>query len=307
MLALAVQVLYSGFRVMLRPRQKPEDLKDTYRLWIGFLKLSPQYREYCQARQGEEDYSVDDVYEDFLRRNFSPINNRPVLDFGTIERDYRCFGDIFSSEFDFEEWWETKMCVLLKRIWEGTVGVRTFHQDIRSHVRRIARRLRATLDNQTGVPTEENIMKAIQGTIGAHRWALSLTVLACYPTDILIGHLKKVINAYKKQHNITRADQKKFIREVMPFPFPRYIPPTDVPAYEMYLKVLERRGTQKPHMKWKAIIQELEPLAIEEDGAIIEKIRLEFVKNGRKAKRLLRNVSNGIFPGRVSKREKNRP
>lgn len=152
-------------------------LKETYRLWVKFLKLSTDYKEYCENIHLENrERTRKDLFQGKRGLNFI--------------RSYDFFGDIHSQDYDFEVWWQNTYPSLKKLTPILTPPV-----------------VAIVPEPEENATSEEDQTERIIG----------LDVNLLYPKDILLKRCRQIIHEEKKRLGITRKHEEYCMELVTDF------------------------------------------------------------------------------------------
>lgn len=264
--------------------KRPEDYKETYRLWVECLKENKDYKDYCEANPGRQGKTVEEIIKDGIERSISMSRgrNRLVL----LESIYDVFGDVFSDTYDFEEWWNQRMLRLLELYKSSLYCINNLSQDINQ----CAQKIYALYTQGGQVVTVEKIKDLLNQNFGERSGIIPLQVFAYYQKTTLQKRFKQIIYDHKYQYNITAKHQVKLFSLIIPLPTvsSRYL--------KHIINYLERYRLKKKKT-WKMIILEKNLTKYIGGRDSIKKVRLrELLTNNKNMKNIINYAAKGIFP-----------
>jgi hypothetical protein len=270
-----------------------QNLKEVYRVWVEYLKESKGYKQYCETTEMRKTYPLEVItcYSWAEGLSFSIGLDGAETDFLKL---YLVFGDIHSSKFNYERWWNNRMLKLIKYASQHAPSPILLAD-------RFIRLYAATLSKETSDLIKRGrkrippafFKELLTRKLGTNKGSISLRVNSYYRTDVLIKEFTKLVEKHKKRHRITDETEDLFHNLLVPTPIAGRI----VSELEDYLKVFRYR---KDKQKWIDIIREMNKAYIDNDGKLIDSGRILFLGYHRKAKRIINNVERGIFPGKYT-------
>jgi hypothetical protein len=282
---------------------KYEQLKETYRLWVEFLKESDGYKDYClniADPKALKKFPIERIYWS----GWYDMESDETIDaqykhhfFGT----YCIFRNIHDPNYDFEQWWQDVMIKLLERYEKDPYILLKLNEvALEWYAKEINFRLEI-IDNAKASDKEklkmmkELVKEALKLYFGEKKGFLTVTVLAQNPIDELTKRFSEAIIKHKKQYGITKSEEDEYIHKSVPIPLSGRLSS----ELEKYLKVYRLR---KVKVKWVDILKQISPAYIYLDKNSKEQMD----ENGRrlfhgymdKAQNIIKNVENGTFPGK---------
>lgn len=297
--------------------------KEYFRLWVEYLKESKEYSYFCRIRQkGGETFrqfldeqigiklkgeiismNIADAYvppepefydtlcginpeykmmEPFeASRSFFKIINR---------MKWRFFGNIHASDYDFERWWDEYAFPRIQPKRRSPLAVvddemaTLFLETLAGYVEDI-------LEREHRIPTGEEIKEEVDYLHGVRKEQISLVINVMYPINLILDEVRKVLQDHKKKFGITAVEEKEHMNRFLP----TIISGRPAAEISLYLEVYRLKSGG---CKWKEIIRKLGKNYILDHGSIDENGRRIFLGYHQKAKKIIRNVERGIFPGK---------
>lgn len=255
--------------------------KRYYQLCIEYLRQSEDYRDFCAwvvIKRENHTLPVPDKFK-----------NDPITGSAPKELfNYLIFGNIHDPVFSFDEWFDRhKEKARYREKHSSPQPIEDFLEHLEGYMDTAIQSFkRHHKDKQpTLLEFKNHFPQWLRGIYGNH--FLFLSVNPNYPTSP-----KNIVEQFDKL--LTEKKKKRFKHGF------RYSIP-DVrgikfDALERYLAVYIKREKEK--MKWKDIIGTISP------KLNYENVRRAYLMDFRNAKRLVRSVEFGIFPGKYEICEK---
>jgi len=124
---------------------------------------------------------------------------------------------------------------------------------------------------------------------------MTTVALAQYPKDELIERFMATLDDHKKRYGITKSKEDEFIHKSLPIPLKGRL------SSELQ-KYLDMHRLRKQGMKWDDIVKKMSPAYTYLDKNQKEQVdpngRRLFYLYDEKARKIIENVENGIFPGK---------
>jgi hypothetical protein len=242
--------------------RKEGQLKEYMRLKLEYLKRNDLYRKYCKwARKNRIQTSLS-------------ISRFPH--FSQLRSLYRHFGDMYSKDFTFEEWWESN-----KELFVSQSGVRDFKQVIRVKIERILHKLRTAKKREPSL--HEFIEYFVEHLNSTPERALIEIDLGT--EDTMTGLRSKLGNLIKPLKENPRVKEYSWLHGFLYDQPPRLFRPVDL---ERNLKIYCYREDDK--LSWRQIAAR----HIEERYTQDLKRRLQI--QFKNAKTDIENIVSGRFP-----------
>jgi hypothetical protein len=271
--------------------RNPEDYKDTYELWIEFLKESEGYKQYCREHRKSKQLKADEIYQngkaavydyDFGGQALNP--SEP--DFSKV---FRIFGNIHAPDYKFDLWWDTTAKRLFKWYQDDCDAVYKVQHDEWAIDN-------TDIDELSETPTA--VIGMLEDWLGEDQGCISLKINTFYPIDDLVNQFVTVIEHHKDRWGITPEVENDFISNL----FPVIVTNRLASELKEYLEVYRLR---KQTVKWKEIIRPRVPNAIKTEttlkGRKIESIDRNIFRKYQyyvtKADAIIRNTEMNKFPG----------
>ena len=283
--------------------RNPEDYKETYKLWVDYLKESSEYRNCRDANAFRPVKTVEEIYRDGIEKSISMSKGRNRLI--TIERMYDVFGDIFVDLDDpsrFEKWWNGRMLPLLRLNESPPDCIKNSGQDIL----RCAEEIYALFAQGDQGVTVEEIGNLLNRRLGERPGIIPLQVFAYYSPTTLQERLNQIIEEHKGLYPLPSRKGRKFINLLVPRPYPKRLSKPEVKALKKYLQIYRVYRVKKASGgTFIDVVEELEKEhAFDQDGVFKEHLRTDYVTHNRFALTLIKNAAKGIFPGEYRLKKK---
>ena len=293
-----------------------EQLKDKYKLWVEFLKESESYKYYCENEADPdelENWSIRRIYLSGWNqlKNDSTLKHKFQHKFFGI---YLIFRDVYSPEYDFEKWWNDIMLKLIKLFEKEPYVLLKMDRALKWYAEELTRQLDEIFEAvfegfaQNEVLNKDYVMElckialeqALKKYFEERKGLLSLLVYTDYPKQELIERFTKIVVEHKRSYKITEDVEKEFMNNLLPTPINKRLKS----ELEKYLKVYR---LWKKKIKWINIVKQV-PQVKKESEYIGPNLRGSreivdinvlrvFQLYNEKAKRIIKNVENGYFPG----------
>lgn len=279
--------------------------KDTYRLWVEFLKESDGYKDYClniADPKALKEFPIERIYWSgwYDMEHDETIDAKYRHPFFGI---YCIFRNIHADDYDFEKWWKDVMLELLEKYEKDPyVLLKLNDVALEWYAKEISLRLEI-IDNANANDKEKLKMtkmlvnEALKLYFNEKKGFMTMTVLAQNPKDELIKRFSEAIDTHKKQYRITKSEEDEYIYKSLPIPLSGRLPA----ELEKYLEVARLR---KQGLKWLNVVKKIAPnstyvyLDKNQKEQLDDNARRLFLGYHEKAKKIIKNVENGIFPGK---------
>jgi len=262
---------------------KPTDM-DKYQLWWDYLILSDEYKKYCGDRESTKTAPT-------LMSDFDP---------DPLERNYLSFGNVHIRSFD--DFWANRSMVggyiFLKRSWDHFVNgpLVEFKDYFKERVIDYLEKPHIYFDgpNESGMfmpyevpkkkPSYEDLKKRSLSLLADNTHRHITIDLSCPIADI-----KKEFNKIVNRKTAIRPSKN---REYLECRFQKPTPNLRFDEVKYYYNVLEVIKIDKK--SGKVAFEKIHPNGDYSNGDE----RSQFYSANRKAKRILKNVEQGYFPGK---------
>ena len=276
-----------------------EKQKDVYKLWVDYLKESPNYAECCKANEGGPVKQNESILADGMARRISVAKGRKRLI--PLQRMYDVFGDIRAqTPAKFDEWWDNKMVPLLEERADETAIELVGKDNIGQFVAEIRDKLRVF-----GEQGEDAIADSIKQILCNHfcekDGSVCLRISTYYPQAKLKAQFVDIIESYKERYRVTNRKERQFLNLLAPEPYPKLPTREQIEACKEYLAIYTAK---KPGITWEDVLRQLAPECMTDNGILPEKdyLRTDFITFHGYAERLIRNAERGLFPGYYRKK-----
>lgn len=295
---------------------KIEKAKRTYELWIEYLKENDEYKYRCElSSEGFSEFidrnkrklsgelvemdlfgiaeapSDEEIYKRICQYNSDfakyEINDAIGRFWSKHNKTYNFFGNIHASDYDFEVWWKEYAMVRIEKKDDDSWII---HKIDKGSVSLYANELIASIDeDEIGL---DLIKEHFSTWHGEREGRLTLLVNTNYPLAELGKVFNEIIQEHKERYGITPIKEKEYANRMVPSP----ITARQVSELATYINV---HKFQKNGMKYKDIVRTIQPNSpyIDEEGRLDETGRRMYLAYNQKAKRIINNVGEGIFPG----------
>jgi len=273
-------------------RTVKDNEKETYRLWYEYLKQSEDYRLFC--KHAPFNITDDDPNADLEARNLScgktPVTWSELHDM--YISNFMIFGNIVEPENTFETWWESLKKKQKNKQWKDVEIIS--EQYLVECFDKILNNFKYYCLSKETQPVLVDKLRYTMKDILDQILRFNHLILGIN-IYLPLGHLQKsfmqVIKDVKKRKGIDTVAEQKWMNRQFPTPVTLRL------SNELgkYLEVYKLR---KNGFKWKDIIQRLSPAYINGEDKIDENGRRLFQGYLKKAERIIRNVEQGIFPGK---------
>jgi hypothetical protein len=289
----------------MKKKMQSEQEKERYRLWVEYLKESDAYAltcDYLADRLDLKDYGktvrrYDNIHLELSRNEVIAYLKEDVNEFSYL---YGFFGDIHDPSYSFDDWWkdeykkrkeryEQKGCAeIAEARTEWSLGIESKDKSP-TMIDLFIGSLRKTCSG--GQPTYDQIEKLAIDFWGSNKWRTILIFHNSFPTKDIVKRVVDLVHEVKARYKFSPEEEDEMVQMYKPTPVGKRISS----ELEIYLEVYRMHEDK---MKWKNIILTLAPLYIDENGKIDENGRRIFQGYLSKAKRIIENVENGVFPGK---------
>lgn len=233
-----------------------------------------KYKKICECNSDYEKYKIDDAIDRFWSKN---------------NKTYNFFGNIHAPDYDFEVWWKEYAMVRIEKKDDDSWII---HKIDEGSVSLYANELMASTDEE--IKLDEDIIKEhYSAWHGEREGRLMLLVNTNYPLAELGKVFNEIIQEHKERYGITPIKEKEYANRMVPSP----ITARQVSELAIYINVYK---LQKDGMKYKDIVRTIQPKSpyLDEKGRLDENGRRMYVAYNQKAKNIINNVGEGIFPGK---------
>lgn len=296
-------------------------LKDVYRLWVEYLRESGEYKYRCETSGNSLKEFLSEKKE-ILERGTRKLNPFKVKDnpipsekeryealckinpvfkemsvwdamaryWKRWNKHMRFFGNIHAEDYDFDKWWEEYACEELER---RARNIRPITELNHEHIALYAGDLHEYLDevwNKRGDSfTAEDIIKHFVEWNGESEDKLTLVISTYCPTNDLINAFSKLLAKHKKKYRIDAEEEKKWKNHYLPMPIAGRLSS----ELQTYLDVYRQKSKNIP---WKEVIKQIAPQYLGPHMDFND-VKRKFQLYQQKAKKIINNVENGLFPG----------
>lgn len=140
-------------------------------------------------------------------------------------------------------------------------------------------------------PTYEEIEKHAIDFWGSDKWHTTVMIHNSFPTKDIIKRMVDIVHEVKARYKFSPEEENEMVQMYKPTPVGKRLSS----ELQTYLEVYKMHEDK---MKWKDIVQRLAPQYIDKNGRIEENGRRLFQGYLSKAKKIIENAENGIFPGK---------
>jgi hypothetical protein len=252
-----------------------QTLKRTYKIWWEYLKLSDKYKDYCEIMDRAEGKSGREY--DAIIGSLSELMWTKKKDPWDMYTTCVFFGNVHQQQFD--TWWEKRKGFFVNPVFEfSDPDALVFIELQLSDAYRFLRKY-----DKDYMPTLGDIVKM-------------------FTTDkdyFYVGIPKEGLNASEISKELTRIRNKMQKKQTSTMKFnPFSIPMQKGKLYlenlEIYLEVYQKK---KEGFTITDIIIKKEGENIREKKEVLQRLQSDYSDYVEKAKRIIKNVENGIFPG----------
>jgi len=280
--------------------KKIDKVKETYSLWWKYLTESEGYKKLCNGIFETSKLTYDPATEKFdTKYNFVHHYFWTLLD-RQFKPGHWSFEDKevgeFIKEITFDKWWEYRKSRADSKK-DRYVGIRDYSEMAEDHIDHCIDNLKEIYGRE---PSLQEFKDYFVGYIRQDEFSIYLWVSPQgHTTEDLQKKLGEIVGKRRKDLNLKNYDMSK-----RAFEEPNYILSSgEIKALSRYLEIYKLRSQG---LIWKEVfIQHLSPSKLKEyqEGSkevkddMFEEVRTDLHRDYRRAKKILYNVTQGIFPG----------
>lgn len=267
------------------------DDKKIYRLWWEYLKRSDIYSEICDMRSNKIEYKeasgcytlgeyCKKGYEAHCLSKGKKPEKRSDEEWNLISGNLRIFGNVINRDFD--EWWDASNNWIRryssKKPSVIDLGDHTIYGN-KSQKKVLCENL--PFPDKTKPPSPQKMLKEMASD--QSYVLLAIPLVGETNMEDISSQIKIIRDRYKKYESVKKADAELRVW---------FLPTTRIRYDELkfYLEVYDLR---KQGLKLTEVIKMKHPKENEKDAAI----QREFNRFHSNAKKIIKNVEKGYFPG----------
>jgi hypothetical protein len=278
-----------------KPVYEIDKQKDTYRLWAEYLKEVFSYRLCCDLikQRVSKEKAIENLRLCGKRRSSRQANTKLIEAILEMWNEiYFHFGDVFSKNFNFDQLWEGHLSKELER-YDSRNGVRLLDDEWLEYLaKKWAENITKRCNEEKRPITAKDIEQEVL-SLRPNKWFAFMSVQNYRSKGYLIKRFDETITELKKRNKITEYDE---MIETNSYNRPTPVKRRLVGELQKYLDVYRMRK-QTPQPTWKTIIETLGAKFPGEKGDYTENNRRLFLGYYQKAKQIIKNVNEHIFPG----------
>lgn len=265
--------------------------KEIYRLWIEYLKESEPYRIICNKLR--KDYVLTEqefAKYDELSQMMGP-KEMGYSDYVSFLENhyYKYFLDIHVLDFDII--W-ANMCDRFKHSDRNKFIIPLNNEILGMIMQNFAEALKDISIQQNGSISIDDVCDLVVQFFGENDYGIFVFVQKRQKKELLIARFLDIINDLKTEIQICKYDERL---ETNSCGRPTPVLMRGTAELKTYLEVYRQRNN---NIKWKNIINAMRPSYIDKNGHVTEDGRTVFLGYYRKAKKIIKNVEQGLFPGK---------
>ena len=265
-----------------------QSLKRTYKVWWDYLKLSIKYKDFyklmsrAKGKSGREHF---DILASINNLEWARKDHPDFSDPWDMTKSYFFFGNVYRQQFD--TWWEKNKGVFMRPVFEfsdpdALVFIELQLSDTYRYLRKYDKNYIPKLVDIVKMFTKDN-------------------------DYFYFGIPKEGMNANDISKEITRIKDKLKKQPASskindPFRHPMPIGKAHLVELEKYLEIYQKR--LKKGLSITDIIIEKEGVTIREKKGELQHLQSEYSDYVEKARRIIKNVEKGCFPGTYSRERK---
>jgi hypothetical protein len=298
-----------------------ETKKDVYQIWREYLKRSELYKKGCAWAKNLKynpaiklfDFEIQDLRDSFKIRyiinEFWIVVEKELKLDGSIPnietwkivknivmQNYCFFGDVHTESFD-KFWPRAKIMlraldVFNKADYRNIQSVRLLYEKENKSIIEIIKDLYNTIDNQD--QTIERTIEFEMRGFGKPRWdSVAVEIRLTSPLASIKKEVGKIVKKERKKQNIkVRGPHHNYRLPIHP------TGSINSRSLLRYLKVYDLKIVKAK--KWREVVLHFHPEMNPETDIDWPNTERMYKADLQKARRILKNVENGQFPGRIN-------